>query len=209
MRRLGRVIVALVVALVATPGCALLSKSAPLVPRHFDPEVTGPPGTTAAQPSGLELRLGRVTGQEYLRDKIVHRDSPFEVGYYDGRVWTEKPAIYVRRAILHAVFDERGVREVVSGAAPTLDVEVIAFEEVMKPAHVGRVELAYVLYDDRVVLASRSLKVERPIAPATGDAAATAAVSAIAAALSGAVESVAEAAVAELRTQSTTSAQAP
>jgi ABC-type uncharacterized transport system auxiliary subunit len=196
-------------ALACTSACALLSKSDPLSPRYFSPESSPAPTASAAPETGLELRLGRVSTQEYLRDKIVHRDSPYEIGYYDGRVWTEKPALYVRRAVVQAIFGERGVRQVVSGSAATLDVEVLGFEEVMEPAHVGRVELAYVVYDDRVVRASRTVRIERPIAEAKGDSAATATVSAIAEALSAAVEAVADAAVLELRAESTGHAQAP
>lgn len=191
----------LVLGLTVTSACALLSKADPRTPRYFSPET--PPSASAEVPaSGLELRIGRVSGQDYLRDKIVHRDSEYELGYYDGRLWTEKPDWYVRRAITRAVFDERGVRQIVSGDAPTLDVTVVAFEEVRKPEHVGRVELSYVLYDERAVKISRSLQVERPIADSKGDAEATATVSAIAQALSAAVETVADATVAELRTES-------
>jgi cholesterol transport system auxiliary component len=202
----------LVIGLTLTSACALLSKSEPRSPRYFSPEAVSPaPGAASAQGGGggLELRIGRVSGQEYLRDKIVHRDSEYELGYYDGRLWTERPDWYVRRAVTRAIFEERGVSQVIAGNAPTLDVTVVAFEEVRKPAHVGRVELSYVLYDDRVVKIARSLQIERPIADAKGDAEATNAVSAIADALSAAVESVADAAVTELRSESASSKPAP
>ena len=122
----------------------------------------------AGDAAGLELRLGRVNADAYIKDRIVHRDSAYEVGYYDDRVWTEKPEAYVRRALARALFDERGVTQLLSGVGATLDVDVVAFEEVRAPAHVARIELVYVVYDDRVVRLSRSVVVERPIAPAEG-----------------------------------------
>jgi cholesterol transport system auxiliary component len=194
------------------PACALLSKSEPNVPRYFSPETAAaaaaaPPAPAPA--SGLELRLGIVKADGYIKDKIVHRDSAFEVGYYEERLWTDKPEAYVRRVLARDLFDRRGVREVVSGVGTTLDVDVVAFEEVMAPQHVGRIELTYVLYDDRVVRLSRSITVERPIAAAKGDAAAGAAVQAMAEALWAAVDGVADATVAELRTETASSTPAP
>jgi cholesterol transport system auxiliary component len=197
--------------LVLTSACALLSKSEPNVPRYFSPETSDAPATAPAssQASGLELRLGVVKAEGYIQDKIVHRDSTYEVGYYEERLWTDKPEAYVRRALARALFDRRAVREVVSGVGTTLDVDVVAFEEVMAPRHVGRIALTYVLYDDRVVRLSRSITVERPIAEKKGDATAGAAVEAMAEALSIAVESVADATVAELRSEASPSKLVP
>jgi hypothetical protein len=101
------------------------------------------------------------------------------------------------------------VRQVLSGAATTLEVDVVAFEEVLKPAHVGRVELAYLLYDDRVVLLSGSVAVQRPIADAKDDAAADAIVEALAGAMSGAVDAVAVATTSELRAEASAQTRTP
>jgi cholesterol transport system auxiliary component len=155
----------------------------------------------AATPSALELRLGRVNAKADVGNKIARRESTYEVVYYEGRFWTEKPDAYVRRALLRAIFDDRGVRQVLSGAATTLEVDVLAFEEVVKPAHVGRVTLAYSLYDDRTVLLSRTVTCERPIADASGDAAAEAVVEAVTGAMGAAVDAVAIATTAELRAE--------
>jgi cholesterol transport system auxiliary component len=191
------------------PACALLTKADPIVPRYFSPEPITTKRVEPAASSGLELRLGRVNAEAYMKDRIVRRDSAYEVAYYDERLWTEKPETYVRRALARAIFDEGGVREVRSGVATTLQVDVLAFEEVVKPVHVGRVELAYVLYDDRVVLLSRSIAVERPIALAKGDAAAGALVEALAGAMSAAVDAVALATTAELHTEASAQAGPP
>jgi cholesterol transport system auxiliary component len=190
-----------------TPACALLSKSEPMTPRFFSPEAVESKTSEPVPPTGLEVRLGRVTADAYLKNRIMRRDSAYEITYYDERMWTEKPETYVRRALSRALFDERGARQVISGIATTLDVDVVAFEEVMKPAHVGRVELSYTLYDDRIVLLSRTVEVERPIAEAKGEAAADAVVEALAGAMSAAVDQVASAATAELRAE--ISAQTP
>ncbi len=195
---------ACILALILAPGCALLTKSAPVVPRYFSPEEAAPTGPhMPADPSGLELRLGRVNADAYIKDRIVRRDSAFEIGYYDDRVWTEKPEAYVRRALARALFDERGVTQLLSGAGATLDVDVVAFEEVLAPTHVARVALVYVVYDDRVVRLSRSVVAERPIPEAKGDAGANEAVRALSEALVSAVDTVADAATSEVRAEVT------
>jgi cholesterol transport system auxiliary component len=195
--------------LTLAPACALLGKSDPMTPRYFSPErgaAAHPPDTAE---TGLELRLGRVDADAFIRDRMIHRDSAYELGYYDERAWTEKPETYVRRAVERELFDAHGLRRVVSGAATTLDVDVVAFEEVRQPAHVGRVELAFVLYDDRSVRASRTIVIDRPIADAKGDAAADAVVSAIGDALAAAAAEIASSVVTELRSESQTAKAAP
>jgi ABC-type uncharacterized transport system auxiliary subunit len=189
-----------VAALSAQVGCALFSKSDAFVSRYFSPETVATPVTRVA-PSGLELRLGRVGSAAYIKDEIVFRDSSYEVGFYDGRRWTEKPEFYVRRALTRALFDRRGIRQIAYGVGTTLDVDVLAFEEVRAPAHVGRVQLDYSLVDHRVVLFSRSITVERPIADASGDASADAIVAALARALVDSVDILADQTAEELRTE--------
>jgi cholesterol transport system auxiliary component len=190
-----------VVLLVLAPGCALLSKSDPVVPRYFSADGADPPAPRTTDATGLELRLGRVNADAYIKDRIVHRDSAFEIGYYDDRVWTEKPDAYVRRALARALFDERGVTQLLSGIGATLDVDIVAFEEVRNPAHLARIKLVYVVYDDRVVRLSRSVVVDCPIATAKGDAGATETARAMSKALVAAVDAVADAATSELRAE--------
>ncbi len=202
MNRLRSAVMATLVASLA-PACALLSKSDPVVSRYFSPETaaTQAEGEHPAVPGAFELRLGRVSAEAYVKGKIARRESAYEVVYYEGRLWTEKPDAYVRRALVRALFGDRGVRQVLSGAATALEVDVLAFEEVLEPAHVGRVTLAYSLHDDRAVLLSRSVTFERPIAEARGDEQADAIVEALAGAMSAAVEAVAVATKAELRVE--------
>ena len=193
--------------LVLVPGCALLGKSDPVTPRYFSADAADP-SVPRADATGLELRLGRVNADAYIKDRIVHRDSAFEIGYYDDRVWSEKPEAYVRRALARALFDERGVTQLLSGVGATLDVDVVAFEEVREPVHLARIELVYVVYDDRVVRLSRSVVVERPIAPAKGDAAANQMAKALSSALVAAVDAVASAATSELRVEEASATKA-
>ncbi|MDP9152265.1 MAG: PqiC family protein [Myxococcota bacterium] len=188
------------VALCVQSGCALTSKSEAVVSRYFTPESPVSPGDPIG-PGGSELRLGRVNSASYIKDKIVFRESAYEVGYYEEKRWTEKPETYVRRALTRALFDRRGIRQIVYGAGSTLDVDVIAFEEVRLAAHVARIQLMYSLSDDRVVRLAGSVTVERPIAVAAGDAAADAVVQALSVALADAVDIVADKTAAELRAE--------
>lgn len=161
--------------LLALAGCALTSRSAPVQLRYFAIDVPRDGATTQlAARCELELQLGRIEPDIYLREKIAHRVSPAEIQLYDLKRWTETPDVYVRRALEHALFERRPFRQVLVGRAPTLDVEVIAFEEVGTRPSRGRVELRYRLLDDRSVLATDVVAVERiaqgPDFPAVIDA---------------------------------------
>jgi cholesterol transport system auxiliary component len=162
----------------ALGGCALLTKNDPLTARYFSPEPSGSGALVekpvvadagaAARVAEPELRLGRITSASYLGERIVFRNSPYELGFYDDLRWTEKPETYLRRALSRALFEDGAVRRVVSGASPTLEVELVEFAELKTPAHVGRVRAAYVLYDSRAVLAESTIAVDVPI-PAVKD----------------------------------------
>jgi cholesterol transport system auxiliary component len=143
-------------------GCALTSRSHPSEFRYFTPERTEHSTTrTPDQPRG-ELRIGRITAAANLRYAIVHRDSSVEVEPYHSLRWTALPDAYVHHALLRALFEERPLVQAVSGDAPTLDVEVTAFEEVRGVRPRGRVELSYVLQDDSAVILRGTVDVERP-----------------------------------------------
>jgi cholesterol transport system auxiliary component len=173
-------------------GCALASKSTPAEVHWFSPEAIDAVHPTAAalpEPGAGRVRIGRVAASSHLRSRIVFREAAYELGAYDDRRWTENPDVYLRRALEHALFEERGVVQGLGGPVPVLDVELIAFEEVRRGGArtSGRVEVAYVLHDDRDVLAKGRVAVERPASSgAMGDV-----VAAIAAALEGATSEVA------------------
>ena len=114
------------------------------------------------------------------------------------------PESFIRRALSRALFDRRGIRQILYGAGTTLDVDIVAFEEVRLPAHIGRVELRCVVVGDRTVRFSRSIRVERAIANASGDASAEAIVQALSTALADAIDILADSTAAELRVEAST-----
>jgi cholesterol transport system auxiliary component len=153
-----------IAAVLAASGCALTSKSDALDIRYFTPDA---PALAAAPPNraaGAELRLGRVTSGAGLHEKIAFSDGGHEVGYYDERRWTERPELYVRRALTRALYERRGLKHVVGGEAPTLDVDVVGFEEIKNASkHLVRVELRIQLSDDHAAILDATRTVERPV----------------------------------------------
>lgn len=152
----------------ASLGCAFFNKSDPVVLRYFTPEslasTPDSPGVALAmRPGGPELRMGRVNAASYVKDRIAFRDKNFEVGYYDELRWTEKPEAYLKRALRRALFEEQGVRQIVSGPGTTLDVDLDAFEELRSPRHAARMQVTWILHDDAQVLVQETLTVERAI----------------------------------------------
>lgn len=153
------------IAVLGLAGCALSSKAAPLELHYFAAESPAAAETAPRAPAGdaPRLRLGAVTAADYLRYRIVHRDSARSVDPYETLRWAEAPREYVRRALIRALFDTGALVQVIGGAAPMLDVEVTAFEEVVRPGgHAGRVQLSYQLHDERIVLARGAVTIERP-----------------------------------------------
>ena len=174
--------------------CALTSKSAPVELRYFTPPAAAAERAPAPDvTSRARVRLGRVTPSAHLRYAIVHRESAVEVAPYETLRWTESPDAYVRRALSRALFEAHPLDQAVGGAAPTLDVEIVAFEQVHQTA--GRVELRYVLHDDRAVIARGRIAIEQP----AGGAAIEQVVAAIGAALDRASAELADRVVAALR----------
>lgn len=149
--------------LLLASGCALLSKSTAVDIRYFSPESLEPPAAPR-QHSRDEplLRIGRISSSANLRYRIVRRESDVEVGQYETLRWTENPEAYVRRLLVHALFEDHPLQQAVAGPVPVLDVEVVAFEEVRYGARPsGRVQIRYQLQDDRSVLATGIVTVQR------------------------------------------------
>jgi cholesterol transport system auxiliary component len=175
------------------PGCALTSKADAALFRYFTVDASQfPAKAEATDPdrADTKLRIGRITSSGHLRNRIVYRTSPVEVGVYEDRRWTERPEEYVRRAIAHALFDERGLTQVVAGNAPTLDVELLAFEEIRNgDDRIARVSMHFALHDERTVLVADTVTIE---VPAKGDGDTEQVVAAISAALSTATAHMAD-----------------
>jgi ABC-type uncharacterized transport system auxiliary subunit len=179
-----------------TCGCALLTKAEPLTPRYFSAEPSDSRTVSAdgraigrAAPA-RELKLGRVTSASYLGERLVFRDSAYELGFYEDRRWTEKPEAYFRRALSRARYEDGGFRRVVSGGGPTLDCELVELAELRAPAHLARARVNFVLYDPRSVRTEATVTVDLPIAASNGEAQATASVAALSQALVRAVDQI-------------------
>jgi len=142
---------------VALVGCALTSKAPPRELRYFAPEAEVSP--SAHVTPCARIRLGHITPSAHLRHAIEHRVAALEIAPYDHLGWTETPDAYVRRALVHALFEARPLEEATAGRVAVLDVDVLAFEQV-GPA--GRVVLRYELRDDTRVIARGTVAVDRP-----------------------------------------------
>lgn len=186
-------------AALAVGGCALTSKAELVETRYFSPEQVKPrlnvgDATAPAAPAAngaLEVRLGRVSSGPNLRERIAFRDAAYELGYYEDWRWTERPETFVRRELGRTLFEEKGMRRVLGGAAPTLDVEVISFDDMrLKSGRAARVQLKVILYEDNGVIWEDTLTVDRAVTadkPKIEDV-----VAAMAAALDAAAEQVSE-----------------
>lgn len=129
-------------------GCALLSKSAPITPRYFTPDLSPSTGQASSVPqSGKKLRMGSIKAGPHLRERMAYRTSEQEVAYYNERRWTERPEAYLRRALSRSLFEEHGFVRAISGASHILDAELVAFEEIKTTDHLVRVEVVINLYD--------------------------------------------------------------
>jgi cholesterol transport system auxiliary component len=184
-------------------GCALSSKGEALTPRYFSPALLDVSSTgaaaesspTPAAPTAPELRIGRIEPAAHLQERIAYRLGPSELAYYDDRRWTEPPEQFVRRALESELFERRAFRRVVAGVAPTLDVEVLSFEELRQGAPRARLALLVTLRDERHALLERTVVVEAPLAEGDGGPALAAA---MAINLGKATEQIAEQVKAEL-----------
>jgi cholesterol transport system auxiliary component len=165
----GLALFASVVVLGAT-GCALLSKSDVVRVRYFSPEVMEPrvAGVDAggagasAQNDAIAVRLGRVYSGPNLRERIAYRDDAYELGYYDDWRWTERPETFVRRALGRSLFEVQRFRRVLGGAAPTLEVEVVAFDDLrLGTSRAARVQLKVILFEDAGVVFEDTVAVDR------------------------------------------------
>jgi ABC-type uncharacterized transport system auxiliary subunit len=189
-------VLSLVVA-VALTGCALLGKSEPIQARFFTPEYEG---GVAGVRSERQLRLGRVEAWSHLRERMVMRSSARELRFYEDRRWIERPEIYLRRALARTLFEERGVVEALSSRAVTLEVELIAFEELEQP-HEARMQARLVLWNDRVALLAETITVSQPVAAGPEADPARAVVDALSLALRAGVTRIADLVVAKLAEQ--------
>jgi cholesterol transport system auxiliary component len=159
-------------AAIALAGCALTSKADVVETRYFSPEQVKPRlngadarAPAAPAPNGaLEVRLGRISSGSNLRERIAFRDAAHELGYYEDWRWTERPETFVRRELGRTLFEEHGMQRVLGGASPTLEVEVLAFDDLRSTtSRAARVSLKAILFQDNKVIWEDTLTVDRPV----------------------------------------------
>lgn len=148
----------------------------------------------------LQLRLGRVNANRTISERMVYRETEYEVTSYDDRAWTERPESYLTRSLNRVLFEERGLQSIVGGPGQTLEVELLRFEEVMRPAHVARVRLSFALSDERVVSLQKTINIELPIVPSVAEMQGAMVAEAMGQALSDAVNELANQVIAQLET---------
>src|SRR5215831_17530015 len=95
--------------LVLIAGCVFRDAA----PRYFRPAATMISSAEADAPPasvGVPVRLRRVYGTPFLRERIVWRVSAVEYGFYEERRWSEPPESYVERALEAALRRTPGIR---------------------------------------------------------------------------------------------------
>jgi cholesterol transport system auxiliary component len=155
--------------------CALTSKAAVVQTRYFSPEAgtarfTAPDTSSPSAPAPTEdiaVRLGRVYSGQNLRERIVYRDHAYERGYYEDMRWTEWPEAYVRRALGRALYESHRFKRAIGGTAPTIEVEVIAFDDLrLHSGRAARVELQWIVFEGSEVLYEDAVTVDSAVAEA-------------------------------------------
>jgi cholesterol transport system auxiliary component len=193
-------------------GCALTGKGEPLVPRYFTPErvatsnggeqANAGAALIASSGAPLALRLGHVDAASHLRENIAYRDSELELGFYEDRRWTERPDAYLRRALEHALFEQRGLTRSTATLSPQLHVELLAFDEIRKPRHGVLVQIKVLLLDGTTARLEESVVVEQAIDTKPGGDDAAAIAEGLSHALESAVQRIADRVLGALRAPS-------
>jgi ABC-type uncharacterized transport system auxiliary subunit len=177
----------------ALAGCALLGKNEPAPRRYFTPESPETAAATkapAAAADGPRVRLGHVSAWSHLRERMVVRTSARELSYLENRRWTERPDVYLYRALSRAL-EDRGLAQDGSAAPATLDVELTAFEEAMSP-HRAVFQAIAVIRDAHGGARQQTVTIEEPVADAKGADPAAAAVEALTRTLQAGVSRICE-----------------
>ncbi|MCW5890247.1 MAG: membrane integrity-associated transporter subunit PqiC [bacterium] len=129
----------------------------PLLAADDDP----PPAAT-----GRPLRLRSVRAIPFLRERMAWRTSPVESGLYEQRRWRRMPATYVEEALRAELERTPGIRLTDDAHAPALRVEVLAFDEVLRPRRAALVTVRASLADAGAAGLDRTFSAEEPLADA-------------------------------------------
>jgi ABC-type uncharacterized transport system auxiliary subunit len=153
--------------LILLAGCALTQKSPPVTVRYYVPPLADGADSPASPSQRTSIRLARITAASHLGYSIAYRTSPVELQLYDLDRWTDTPDVYAKRALERALFRDKGF--VQSSDGLSLDVDVLAFEELRSPPS-ARVELSYTLRDeDRVIASDTVTSIRRARSESRGD----------------------------------------
>lgn len=191
------------------PGCALLSKGDQGAARFFSLEwAPAQLGAVSTETPGVrgdlaKLRLGRVTGSAHLDERLVFRNSAYEINYYRELRWNEPPEVSLKRLLARVLFEERGLRKMVGGAGPTLDVQLTALDEIRFPKHLARAQVVASLHDEHLVIWEETLTMDRPVVEKADGDLVVATVEALGEAMQTAVDRVADRVERELSIRST------
>jgi len=144
-----RCTVSLFTGLVVLSGCVFRSADAP---RFFRPgsvtlDAAASNEATAPAKGEIPVRLRAVRSEPFLRERIVWRVSEVEYGLYEERRWIDLPAHYVQDALRTRLRETPGLRLTDDPRAPALHVDVLAFDDVLRPAHEANVALVIALDD--------------------------------------------------------------
>ncbi len=188
-------IVGAVLLAAALGGCLFRAAEAPRFYRPASAALdTESPTDAPDEANGSAIRLQTVRSTPFLRERVVWRVSTVEYGLYEQRRWFELPSRYVRRALTATLAHTPGLHLVDDPAAARLEVELLAFDEVLAPEHHANVALAVKLRDGTRTRLDRTFAARVPILSDDGAAMAEA----MGKALDEAARSVAAAAAAEL-----------
>lgn len=138
-----------------------LRPGAPQPIRYFSADAVAPEASTF-ETFVEDVRLRHVTAAANLRERAVWRISDVEYGFYELNRWTEMPAVFLERALIAEFFERRGMLR--GQSSRNLDVELLAFEEIVRPEHSVRVALHVHLADELgKTHLRRTIEVVRPV----------------------------------------------
>ena len=158
---------AVLVAVVVLAGCLFRTAEAPRFYRPASAALDAEDSEHAPAPAAsAPIRLHSVRSAPFLRERIVWRASPVEYGLYEQRRWFELPSRYVRRALTNALEATPGLHLDDDVKAARLDIEILAFDEVLAPTHQANVELAVTLREGTQERLDRVYEAQAPITSA-------------------------------------------
>jgi ABC-type uncharacterized transport system auxiliary subunit len=153
----------LLLALLALVPAGCISGRSPPA-RRFVLSAAAPAARAADAPAaGRVLRFRGVVAARSVDVQQAWRLSPEEVWLHELQRWSEPPADTLGRALARHLFEGEGLRRSSALAAPTLEVELRALEELRQERQV-RVELGLLLVgEDGVARLERTWSRQAPV----------------------------------------------